>query len=48
MRHPLKGRYQVPFSFNGTIDKLTFNLGPTQLAVEDQKKVQEGAAKAHD
>jgi arylsulfatase len=40
--------YQVPFSFNGTIDKLTFNLGPTQLAVEDQKKVQEGTAKAHD
>ena len=24
--------YQVPFRFNGTIDKLTFNLGPPQLA----------------
>ena len=26
--------YQVPFKFNGKIDKLTFNLGPTQLAPE--------------
>jgi arylsulfatase A-like enzyme len=40
--------YQVPFPFNGQIDKLTFNLGPEQLAAEDQKKVQEGVAKAHD
>src|SRR5471030_1853241 len=38
--------YLVPFPFNGKIDKLTFNLGPSQLAPEDQKKVQEGAAKA--
>jgi arylsulfatase len=40
--------YQVPFPFNGTIEKLTFNLGPTQLAVGDQKKVQERAANARD
>src|SRR5476651_2378407 len=40
--------YQVPFRFDGKIDKLTFNLGPSQLAPEDQKKVQEGAAKARD
>jgi arylsulfatase A-like enzyme len=40
--------YQVPFPFNGKIDQLTFNLGPEQLAAEDQKKVQEGVAKAHD
>jgi arylsulfatase A-like enzyme len=40
--------YQVPFRFDGKIDRLTFNLGPSQLAPEDQKKVQEGAAKAHD
>jgi hypothetical protein len=40
--------YQVPFPFNGKIDKLTFNLGPEQLAAQDQKKVQEGVAKAHD
>jgi hypothetical protein len=32
----------------GKVDKLTFNLGPTQLTEEDQKKVQEGVGKAHD
>jgi hypothetical protein len=29
--------YQVPFAFNGTIDKLTVNLGPSQLTAADQK-----------
>ena len=23
--------YKLPFKFTGTIDKLTFNLGPTQI-----------------
>jgi arylsulfatase len=40
--------YRVPFPFNGTIDKLTFKLGPEQLAADDQKKAQEGAARARD
>jgi len=40
--------YQVPFPFDGKIDKVTFNLGPTQLAEEDRKKVQEGVAKGRD
>jgi arylsulfatase len=40
--------YQVPFRFNGKINKLTFNLGPSQLAAEDQKKVQKAVAKAKD
>ena len=40
--------YQVPFKFNGKIDKLTFNLGPTQLAPEEKKKAGEAAAKARD
>ncbi len=40
--------YQVPFRFNGQIDKLTINLGPTQLAPEEQKKAGEAAAKARD
>ncbi len=40
--------YQVPFAFNGTIDKLTFHLGPMQLAAEDQKKMNEALARAHD
>ena len=40
--------YQVPFRFNGKIDKLTFNLGPSQLTAPEQKKVGEAAAKARD
>jgi arylsulfatase len=40
--------YHVPFRFNGVIDKVTFNLGPSQLAPEDQRKVQKAAANAHD
>jgi arylsulfatase A-like enzyme len=40
--------YQVPFRFNGKIDKLTFNLGPTQLTAVEQKKIQEAIAIAHD
>jgi len=40
--------YQVPFAFNGTIDKLTVKIGPSQLAPADQAKVAETAAKAHD
>jgi hypothetical protein len=38
----------VPFPLNGKIDKLTFNLGSSQLAPEDQKKVTEGISKAKD
>ena len=38
----------MPFAFNGKIDKLTFKLGPSQLAAADQKKVQEAVAKAKD
>ncbi|HRD89718.1 MAG TPA: arylsulfatase [Accumulibacter sp.] len=40
--------YQVPFRFNGTLDKLTFKLGPTQLAPVEQQKAQEAVAKARD
>jgi len=40
--------YQVPFPFNGTIDKLTFNLGPMQLADEDKEKAAEAIAIAKD
>ena len=40
--------YQVPFAFNGKIDKLTIKLGPPQLMPADQKKVAEAAAKAKD
>jgi len=40
--------YQVPFPFNGTIDKLTFNLGPVQLAEAERRKMEEAVARAHD
>ena len=33
--------YQLPFRFTGTINKLTFNLGPSQLTPADQKAADE-------
>jgi arylsulfatase A-like enzyme len=38
--------YQVPFAFNGTINKLTFNLGPMQLTEEDKAKAAKAAVAA--
>jgi hypothetical protein len=35
----LKYRYDVPFKFTGTIDKLTFNLEPEQLTTEERKQL---------
>ncbi len=35
----LQYRYEVPFKFTGTIDKVTFNLGSEQLTDEDRKKL---------
>ena len=40
--------YQVPFRFNGKIDKLTFNLGPSQLSEEERRKLEEAVARARD
>jgi arylsulfatase A-like enzyme len=40
--------YQVPFAFNGKIDKLTVNLGPMQLTESDQKKAAAAVARARD
>jgi arylsulfatase len=40
--------YQVPFAFNGKINKLTVKLGPPQLMPAEQKKVAAAAAKARD
>src|SRR5207248_1614313 len=40
--------YQVPFAFNGKIDKLTIKLGPMQLMAEDQKKAAAAVARARD
>ena len=40
--------YQVPFPFNGKIDKLTFKLGKVQLTMEEHRKFQEANAIARD
>ena len=32
-------RYDCPFNFTGTIDKLTFDLGPTQMTEEERKNL---------
>jgi hypothetical protein len=38
--------YDLPFRFNGTIDKLTYNLGPSQLTDEDQRNMDDEIAEA--
>jgi len=40
--------YLVPFPFTGTIDKLTFKLGPSQLTAQDNKVAAEAIASAKD
>jgi arylsulfatase A-like enzyme len=40
--------YQVPFRFNGKIDKLTYNLGPEQLSAEDKETAAKVLAAAKD
>jgi arylsulfatase len=40
--------YQVPFAFTGTIDKLTFKLGPEQLTAGDKQAVGQAVSRAHD
>jgi hypothetical protein len=40
--------YQVPFAFNGKINKLTFNLGPIHLTAEVQKSAEKTIAIAKD
>ncbi len=40
--------YKLPFKFTGTIDKLSFKLGPSQLAEADKKAQAEAYANAND
>jgi hypothetical protein len=40
--------YTLPFRFTGTIGKLTFKLGPSQLSAAEQKAAAEAVAKATD
>ncbi len=45
-RTPVNGDYKLPFEFTGTIDKLTFKLGPSQLTAADQKAADDAARSA--
>ena len=36
--------YKLPFHFTGTIDKLTYKLGPNQMTAEEQKAAEERLA----
>jgi hypothetical protein len=47
-RTPVDESYELPFRFTGTIDKLTFKLGPEQLAAADKKAIEKAVAKAND
>jgi arylsulfatase len=40
--------YQVPFAFDGKIDKLTIKLGPMMLTAADELKMREATARARD
>jgi arylsulfatase A-like enzyme len=40
--------YRVPFPFDGTIDKVTFKLGQTQLTEAEHRKIQLAVAVAND
>jgi hypothetical protein len=45
-RTPVDDSYEVPFHFTGTIDKLTFNLGPSQITEADKPAIDEGLKKS--
>ena len=40
--------YKLPFKFTGTIDKLTFKLGPEQMTAAEQRAIEEKVALATD
>jgi arylsulfatase len=47
-RTPVDESYKLPFRFAGTIDRLTYKLGPEQLTVADQEVMQRAVAAARD
>jgi len=47
-RTAVNDSYKLPFRFTGTIDKLTFKLGPEQLTDADRKVIAERLARARD
>ena len=47
-RSTVDGSYQLPFRFTGTIDKLTFKLGPSQMTADQTHVAAEAIKKAAD
>jgi hypothetical protein len=47
-RTPVDDSYKVPFRFNGTINKVTFKLGPEQLKAQEREAMERALARAHD
>jgi arylsulfatase len=48
LRTPVDGSYSCPFTFTGTIDKLTFKLGPEQLTAKEKDEAAKRIAAAKD
>jgi arylsulfatase len=46
-RTPVDDSYELPFHFTGTINKLTFKLGPEQLMAADHAAKAEALASVH-
>ena len=42
----MNGDYKLPFHFTGTINKLTFKLGPSQLLPTDEEAAEDAAKSA--
>jgi len=47
-RTPVDESYKLPFKFTGTINKLTYKLGPEQLTQADREIMQRAVAAGHD
>jgi arylsulfatase A-like enzyme len=47
-RTPVDESYKLPFKFTGTIDKVTYQLGPEQLTAEDRAVMEKAIAAARD
>jgi hypothetical protein len=45
-RTPVDDSYDVLFRFTGTIDKLTFDLGPSQIKESDRPAIDEDLKKS--
>jgi len=47
-RTPVDSSYELPFRFTGTINKLTFKLGPSQMTAKDKEDAAKKRAAAKD